>query len=464
MVQRSRYLGFARVLAAALCVVCCLMASVAVPASADTKIIAHKRFGNVPILWSGNAPSAFVVLMADPDSASPTYQPIADALESQGAAVAILDAGVMRGILDTTVQAGHCNQLFDDVEDLVRQSERALGVQAWQSPVFFGLGRSGTIAYLTLAQALPNSVSGAISSGFSPSMASSAPFCSGAPMLGRKDGAFEYGPTKLNGKWTIFANDPADPIFKPFVEASPNASIEHGDPTKGSALSLAVQTVFNMAVVPKSSIGDLPLTELPAKNATGLAIFLSGDGGWRDIDKQIGETLSENGVSVIGLDTLRYFWSEKKLETIAADLDRIVRYYRTAWHLKDVSLIGYSFGAATIPMVWSKLDRDLQKDVKLIVLMAPEPVGRLEMSMAGWLGIPSSADISLRPFMAELPKDKVTCIFSIEEKTAGDTGCTLPELKDATLIERTGGHHFGGEYLEIAKIILDRWTAAERRH
>ncbi|WP_409561445.1 virulence factor family protein [Hyphomicrobium sp. MC8b] len=463
MVQRSRHLGIARVLAAAFGIFCVII-SIGTPASADTKTIAQKRFGNVPVLWSGNAPSAFVVLMADPDAASPSYKPIAAALESQGAAVAILDAGVMRGILNTTLPAGQCNQLFGDIEDLVRLSERALGMQAWESPVFFGLGRSGTIAYLTLAQAPPNSVSGALSSGFSPSLTSKAAFCSGAPVLGNKDGAFEYGPIKLNGKWALFTQDPASTALKPFVAVNPGTSIEQGEATDGSTLSLAVKAVFDMTLVPKASISDLPLTELPAKNPTGLAIFLSGDGGWRDIDKQIGETLSKNGISVIGLDTLRYFWSEKNPQTIADDLDRIARYYRRAWHIQDVSLIGYSFGAATIPMVWTKLDPDLQKQVKLIVLMAPEPVGRLEMSMAGWLGIPSSADISLRPFMAELPKDKVTCIFSVEEKADGDTGCTLSELKGATLIERTGGHHFGGAYLEIAKLILDRWAAAERQH
>jgi type IV secretory pathway VirJ component len=114
-------------------------------------------------------------------------------------------------------------------------------------------------------------------------------------------------------------------------------------------------------------------------------------------------------------------------------------------------------------MVWSKLDPNLQKRVKLIVMMAPEPVGRFEMSMAGWLGIRSSDDISLRPFMANLPKDKVTCIYSVEEKNDGETGCALPELNGATLVERTGGHHFGGEYLEIAKLILHRWAASEGR-
>ena len=76
--------------------------------------------------------------------------------------------------------------------------------------------------------------------------------------------------------------------------------------------------------------------------------------------------------------------------------------------------------------------------------------------MSGWLGLASSKDISLRPFLAEMPKDKVMCVYSAEEQKAGSTGCTLPELDGATRVERTGGHHFGGAYKEIAQLLLRR--------
>lgn len=444
-------------------VIAIAIAGVASSASADMTSIQQKRFGNVPLLQLGHAPSTFVVLMADPDDDSPSYKPIADELVKRGAAVAILDSGVVRSILSTPVTTGHCDQLFGDLEDLVRLSERALEINEWESPVFVGVGRSGTLVYLALAQAPPNSVSGALSVGFSPSLASSAALCSGAPVLSSKDGMFVYGPAKLNGKWTVFAKDPYDPNLKPFVKADPGVQIQSGTAAENSTLSSLIKSVFDMAAVPRASIVDLPLTELPAKNPTGLAIFLSGDGGWRDIDKQIGEALSMHNISVIGLDTLRYFWNKKEPQSIADDLDRIARYYRNAWHIKDVLLIGYSFGAAVIPMTWAKLDSDLKQRTKLIVMMAPEPVGRLQMSMSGWLGIRTSEDISLRPYLAELPKDKVECIFSVEEKTDGNTACTLSDLNGATLIERTGGHHFGGEYVEIAKLVLDRWATVEVR-
>ena len=51
---------------------------------------------------------------------------------------------------------------------------------------------------------------------------------------------------------------------------------------------------------------DLPLTELPSKQPGPLmAVIYSGDGGWRDLDKEIGEHLADEGVPVVGADGRR---------------------------------------------------------------------------------------------------------------------------------------------------------------
>ena len=49
--------------------------------------------------------------------------------------------------------------------------------------------------------------------------------------------------------------------------------------------------------------------------------------------------------------------------------------------------------------------------------------------------------------------------YSVEEQKDNNTGCTLAELDGATRISRTGGHHFGGDYDDIARIILERLNA-----
>ena len=62
-----------------------------------------------------------------------------------------------------------------------------------------------------------------------------------------------------------------------------------------------------------------------------MAIVYSGDGGWRDIDKDIADRLHELGLPVVGVDSLRYFWSEQSPDVAAADLARIIAHYRDSW-------------------------------------------------------------------------------------------------------------------------------------
>jgi len=76
-------------------------------------------------------------------------------------------------------------------------------------------------------------------------------------------------------------------------------------------------------------------------------VIFSGDGGWRDLDKTIGERLAEAGVPVVGVDSLRYFWQEKTPEGVASDLAGILRHYAEEWQRPQVALVGYSFGGFT---------------------------------------------------------------------------------------------------------------------
>ena len=74
-----------------------------------------------------------------------------------------------------------------------------------------------------------------------------------------------------------------------------------------------------------SLFAKLPLIDLPAEpRGPLLAIILSGDGGWRDLDKTIGEKPQSEGVSVVGWDCLSYFWSRKSPEQLARDLDAVI--------------------------------------------------------------------------------------------------------------------------------------------
>ena len=59
----------------------------------------------------------------------------------------------------------------------------------------------------------------------------------------------------------------------------------------------------------KDDLKDLPLMEVHAKGAGHriFAFIVSGDGGWAKIDRELAHTLSDNGTSVVGLNSLKYF-------------------------------------------------------------------------------------------------------------------------------------------------------------
>ena len=135
------------------------------------------------------------------------------------------------------------------------------------------------------------------------------------------------------------------------------------------------------------TLEDLPLVELPTAGAASqMAVIYSGDGGWRDLDKQIAGVLAREGTPVVGVDSLRYFWREKTPEMVASDLARILRHYRARWGAQRVLLVGYSFGAGILPFAVHRLPSDLRDSVAQISLLGLTPRAPFQVSVGGWLG------------------------------------------------------------------------------
>lgn len=60
--------------------------------------------------------------------------------------------------------------------------------------------------------------------------------------------------------------------------------------------------------------------------------------------------MAARGIPVVGFDSLRYFWKKRTPEGLAADLDRVLRYYGRHWGKSKLILIGYSQGADVLPL------------------------------------------------------------------------------------------------------------------
>lgn len=418
----------------------------------------EESLGPVTILAPQDEPSIFVALLSDASGVTPAFKAAAEALVARGAAVALIDTP----LLVTGLAKGpevDCHYAFGDVEDAARSAQRSLGMKTWRWPVMLGMGElGGTLAYLAIAQAPLNTAAGSVSLGFTPNFSSKLELCEGAPGTRAGDGQWSYAPMKaIPGRWTLVSAGQPGTIERSFLDASPGTTALAVPGDDAARLDAAITAALAIGAPPAEELGDLPLVELPTDGPPlGLAILLSGDGGWRDIDKSIGELLQKEGVAVVGVDSLRYFWSTKEPAVIAADVDRIVAHYTKLWGAKRVAIIGYSLGADVIPFAWEKLAPGTKKAIDLVALLGLEPTADFEISVSGWLGVASSSDVDVRPFLPSLPHEKTMCFYGQEEVADAETACILPEMARATIVERPGGHHFDGDYAPVARMILDR--------
>lgn len=182
-----------------------------------------------------------------------------------------------------------------------------------------------------------------------------------------------------------------------------------------------------------------------------LTVFYSGDGGWRDLDKEISEIMGGTGYPVVGVDTLRYYWKYRSPEESAADLTALMNDYRQRWGIKHFVLAGYSFGADVLPAIYNRLQDKDKNDVSSILLLAFARKGSFEIHLDGWIK-DSNNGIETGSEMAKLPAHKVLCVYGVKERKK--SGCTDPTVVGEVL-QLPGKHHFDRDYNSLTTKLLD---------
>lgn len=346
-----------------------------------------------------------------------------------------------------------CLYLVSDLEEVSQRLQA--GRARYLTPVLAGTGMGAAAAYAALAQAPDATVAGAAGDGFAVRVATRVPLCAGAPSEPAAEGGFRYRPSPLPGWWRVAASPEDRAAAADFARAA-GAGAEVVDAPAGGdlaeRLALLLGPPVDAAARASQTLARLPLVELPVdKPGKLMAVVYSGDGGWRDIDKDIAGRLQASGVPVVGVDSLRYFWSEKTPDQLAKDLGLILDRYREAWRRPEVVLVGYSFGADALPFAYNRLGPDQRSAVRRLALLGLAPTADMAIRVAGWLGLDSGTGLPVAPELARLPPGLVQCFYGAEEE---GTACTAPELKGAELVRTGGGHHFDGDYAALADAIV----------
>jgi type IV secretory pathway VirJ component len=194
----------------------------------------------------------------------------------------------------------------------------------------------------------------------------------------------------------------------------------------------------------------LPLIEVPATRGASdtLVVFVSGDGGWAKIDKSISSILASEGMPVVGLNSLQYFWTKRTPESASRDLQSIID-----THLgtrKNVLLVGYSRGADVLPAMVARLPAETQSKIRLIALLAPSPRVEFEFHVADWMH-DSKRGMAVKPELEKITA-KTLCVWGEDDRDSLCSGLALPHVQVVTL---RGSHHFEGDYAQLAKIITE---------
>ena len=197
----------------------------------------------------------------------------------------------------------------------------------------------------------------------------------------------------------------------------------------------------------------LPLIEVAAtqKNRDVFAVFISGDGGWAGIDKAVAAALAKNGISVVGWNSLQYFWQARSPETASRDLERIINHYKNVWKKDTVICIGYSFGADVLPFMATRLPKTVFETIPLFAFISISKAADFQFHLSDWIGGgPSKTAMPVLPELEKMKEKKTLYFFGSEEKeeVAGILTAHLGKT-----ISLPGGHHFRGHYQAIADSI-----------
>jgi type IV secretory pathway VirJ component len=379
-----------------------------------------------------------------------------------------------------------CSYPAADLEGLSKVIQKKLGFASYESPVLVGYSSGATLVYAVLVQAPPNTFRGAISMGFCPDLPLRRPFCEGHGLKGvpgpRGKGISFLPATNLEQPWIALQGEADRVCFKDDVVRYASKVkgsqvvllplVGHGFSKQAHWLPQFRQAFRRLVETPQAAsrpaavgeLAGLPLVEVAARGTRGdaLAVIVSGDGGWAGLDREVAGVLAARGVPVVGLDSLRYFWTARTPDGAARDLARILRYYLAAWNRKEALLIGYSLGADVLPFMTSRLPPDLLARVRLLALLGPDRFATFEFHITEWLKLGENREFPVLPEVRKLAgRPPLLCVYGKKEGEDSICPAIAPPLGQAVAL--SGAHHFGGNYDAVAGLILQAAQAGGRR-
>jgi type IV secretory pathway VirJ component len=439
------------------------------PLAADAKRLSHGRFENLLVYVPAGTPTSVVLFLSGDEGWNAATDAMARPLVQQGAMVVGIDWVTFKANLESDGDA--CVFPDGDLENLSHFVQAYFHNPTYLSPVLVGVSSSASFAYAVLAQAPRDTFAAALTVGFCPSIDLRKPLCKiqrrgpdllpagslGNPWLNLQGEADRACPVAVTRQFISQIRGAAS-VTLPKVGrgfASPSGWMPQ---FAAGYAKLAAQNPTRLAP-PPAGLSDLPIIEIAAQPGAAptattpldsFAIIMSGDGGWAGLDQDVAAALSAKGIPVVGLDSLRYYWTARTPDGVAADTDRMIRYYLGHFGKQRVLLIGYSQGADVLPFAVNRLPQATRGRVALTAVMGMSEHALFEFHLSGWVSDDNSGPATL-PEINRITGMPVLCIYGADES---DSLCPKLDPKKIKVVKLKGGHHFDGDYAGLARQIL----------
>jgi type IV secretory pathway VirJ component len=433
-------------------------------AAAAPALLSHGRFKELAVYNPPARATSFVLFLSGEDGWSRRAEDLALQLAQQGAMVVGIDLPKFRAALEA--DGGECVFPDGDLENLSHFVQAYFHNSTYLAPLIVGLDSGGSMAYAVLAQAPQDTFAGALSLGFCPHLNMDKPLCKGSGLEltrgARGAGLNLLAAKSLNNPWVVLQDSrnlecPAAST-RDFVGRVHGAAIAalpalSERPVSAAFAKLAAANLSRV-VAPPAELGDLPVVEVPAQPhaapSDSFAIIMSGDGGWAGIDQNIAAALSAKGIPVVGWDSLRYYWTKRTPDGLAADADRMIRYYLAHFGKKRALLIGYSQGADVLPFAVNRLPAATKSHVSLMAILGMSEHALFEFHVSSWISDDNTGPETL-PEVDRVSGMPVLCIYGEDEH---DSLCPKLDPRKFNVVKVKGGHHFDGNYAALADDIL----------
>ena len=450
----------------------CLPSRAAPPPAAHATGFSYPAhiFGRISVYRPTGQPRATALLLSGDGGWNIGTAKIAQDLAKRG----VLVAGVSTPTLMASLERGgpKCINPNYALIALARDVQHRAGVKAYMKPIVMGYSAGATLAYAALAQWPTGGYRGVFSLGFSNDMPGRKPWCKAPGFIARPTvkpaRGWLFAPNqKIKVPWVVLQGGKDKVVdfgaAQRFVPAVPGArlialpTVDHSFANHRLWMPQLTVALAPMLNPPSGTLaGDLPLNILPAAAGTKgrddmMAVIYSGDGGWVGLDRDIAGELSARGIPVVGVDSLSYFWSARTPTGAANDLRQIMTSYGARWHRPKVMLVGYSFGADTLPAIVGALDPASRAHIESVSLLGLSATADFQFHLASWLNLSSSEALPTIPAIMGLKGMNIRCVRGAQE-----SGSACGEIPSgvARIVTVPGDHHFNRNAALLTRIIM----------